>query len=293
MDIAVDVAAYTGLKQFGEAYRIMLENDAHAPGSVDRVLMAGMVRLCAATATYLYTSHTPTCVGYVAGTRPELERVVRLVTAGSRSDEERVAAIAAYCAALAEEAGSENGGPDGLVLGGREEEIIRRGSDWCTDLARVGCALCQVSGLPSRIVYLADTARAYSGHAIIEVYRDGSWGAVDVTRGVVYRWPEGRPATTWELVANPWLIARHASGSASRSGAEGQFRRAAIANYGLGEASEYDYTVSRPNAYYRRILAMSEAGWPGGLRWLYGEDRVAGDEVVAARPWSASAGEEG
>ena len=30
------LAAFTGPKAFGRAYRIMLENDAHAPASADR-----------------------------------------------------------------------------------------------------------------------------------------------------------------------------------------------------------------------------------------------------------------
>ena len=34
----------------------------------------------------------------------------------------------------------------------------------------------------------------------------------------------------------------------------------------------YDYAVSPINDYYRSILEMSGRGWPGGLRWLHGED---------------------
>ena len=49
-----DVSAYRGIAQFGKAYQTMLENDAHAPGSVDRALAEEMVRLCPETAEYLY-----------------------------------------------------------------------------------------------------------------------------------------------------------------------------------------------------------------------------------------------
>jgi len=31
--------------------------------------------------------------------------------------------------------------------------------------------------------------------------------------------------------------------------------------------------VSGINAHYRAILEMSRKGWPGGLRWLFGEER--------------------
>lgn len=267
---SLDIGVYSGLGQFGEAYRVMLENDAHAPGSVDRALMERMVRLCAATASLLYGPGEVAETLYTPGARPGLERVVRSVTAGCASGEEDVAAIALYTAELARRAGGNGRAPADLVLGGREEEIILRGTDWCTDLARVACALCQVAGIPARIVYLADTSRAYSGHAIIEAHRQDVWGAVDPTGGVVYRWPEGRPATTWDLMSNPWLVARHADGSPYAR--EGQFRRAAIARYCVARADEYDYGTSTPNAYYRSVLEASAAGWPDGLRWLHGEE---------------------
>ena len=47
-----------------------------------------------------------------------------------------------------------------MVLGGPEERILERGTDWCPDVARVACALLQVSGLPARIIYLFDLERA-------------------------------------------------------------------------------------------------------------------------------------
>lgn len=264
----VDLAAYVGISQFGTAYQVMLENDAHAVGSVDRVLMANMVRLCAATAQYIYGEYTQPQVRYIPGSRPALEEVLRDVLTPEAQAEERVVAISDYCSRLAEEAPSD---PGGLVLGGTEEEIILRGSDWCTDLARVGCVLCQVAGLPARIVYLADTSQAYSGHAIIEAYRDGVWGAADVTSGVVYRSREGKPVSTWELMCEPWLIGHHASSGVLFSPL-GEFRRAGVVNYSVADAHLYDYSMSMPNAYYRSILAMFRAGWPGGLRWLHGED---------------------
>ena len=62
-----------------------------------------------------------------------------------------------------------------------------------------------------------------------------------------------------------------------------QFRGAAIVNYFVWEADQYDFTVSALNAYTRSILEQSVRGWPGGLRWLHGED-----EVPPARQTSSS-----
>ena len=51
-----------------------------------------------------------------------------------------------------------------------------------------------------------------------------------------------------------------------------QFAAAGIANYHLRDSDRYDYTVAGLNDYYRAILSMAGRGWPGGLRWLHGED---------------------
>ena len=265
----MDLSPFTGIGQFGPAYRVMLANDCHAPGSVDRVLMERMVRLCPDTATYLYIEHTPTPVRYERGSRPELESLLREAIAGCGSDDERIADIAGLCASTAER-GTED--LDATLVGGTEEEIITRGSDWCTDLARVGCVLYQVAGYPSRIVYLADTDQAYSGHANVEVYRRGVWGAVDSTSGVVYLSPGGHPVTTWKLMNQPEVIEAHAQSTRSNYTRPGQFRHAAISNYNIWDRGAYDYAVSSMNEYYRSILRMSAAGWPGGLRWHLGED---------------------
>ena len=51
-----------------------------------------------------------------------------------------------------------------MIFGGTELEIIKRGSDWCTDISRVGAALLQCLGMPSRIVILVNQFKSYHGH---------------------------------------------------------------------------------------------------------------------------------
>jgi hypothetical protein len=158
-----------------------------------------------------------------------------------------------------------------LSAGGTEEEIIERGSDWCTDVARAACALLQIAGIPSRIVYLFNLKQAYSGHAVVEGYHSESWGAVDPGTGVVYLGPKGKPATVWDLMNHPDLIEAHSGPSAPCTTVD-QFRGAGITNYYCWEHDSYDFIVSGLNWYYSKILEMSDQGWPGALRWLYGED---------------------
>lgn len=265
-----NIHKYQGLSQFGSAYKVMLENDAHASGSIDRILVESMIRLCPETVDFLYNEYTPTISFYEKGPRPELEQYAEKAILDNHFDEERIAAIARFTSSLQESA-CEN--LKLMQIGGTEEEIIVRGSGWCSDVARVGCALCQVAGFTARLVYLFDTEKAYSGHVIIEVYRAKIWGVVDPLVNVVYRHTGGIPASTWDLMNNPHLIECHSRGESTPYTVVSQFRDAAISNYFVWRWREYDYTASKINDYYRSILEMSNQGWPGGLRWLHGEDR--------------------
>jgi hypothetical protein len=244
--------SWRGPGVFGPAYRAMFEAEPHPPGSVDRVLIEEMVLLGEKTRPRLYPPKRPEPPRYEPGSRPGLEGLVRDAT---------VAAISRFGRSLG---ASVPDGIEELVLGGTEEQIVARGSDWCTDVARVACALCQVEGIPARTVFLADVEAAYSGHAIVEAFHEGAWGAFDPLLDVVYRSAEGRPASVFDLACGP-------AGPITP-----QFRAAAIAEYPIAEASRHSYPVVEPNAYLRSILERSVRGWPGGLRWLHGEDRVSG-----------------
>jgi len=265
----MDLTPFTGTGAFGRAYRVMMERDAHAPSSVDRVLASKMVRLCDETAEYLYASFTPLQAQYDQGTRPELEAIVDSICPDGSGPEERLAAIVEFTRRLGDRAEDDL---QKAPFGGTEEEIIARGSDWCTDVARVACVLCQVAGFPCRIVYLFDLDQAYSGHVIVEAYRRERWGALDSSTGVVYAAGRGLPASVWDLMNSPALVEAHGKDPRAFYTTVGQFRAAAIANYFARDSQRYDYTVSGINDYYLSILTMSEKGWPGGLRWLHDED---------------------
>ena len=259
---------YFGPRWFGRAYARMARGDPHSLGSIDRELQRVSIGLDSGSAEYLYTRYSSTKGSYVAGSRPVLEAITRGLVSSPRTSEGIVRAIARFVSTLQTDAPRDH---DSLAFGGTEEEIIARGSDFCTDVNRVACALFQVAGLPSRIVFLVDTHKAYSGHVIVEVYRHNSWGAVDGLTNVVYLGPDGRPATTWDLMSHPAWIARHYRGRSTFFTRRGQFRAAAVVNYRLGRKDDHDYSVSPVNSYYRSILTLSDRGWPGGIRWLHGE----------------------
>ncbi len=162
----MDLSPYKGIAQFGPDYENTLRNEPHATGSVDKVLAESMVRLCAETAEHLYGDHTSLCRRYVRGTRPQLERYLKEAPVDSESGEVIVEAICRFCSALQSRAPDEI---HDLEFGGTEEEIVTRGSDWCTDVARIGCELAQIAGLTASTVGLFDIHRAHRGHDIIEV----------------------------------------------------------------------------------------------------------------------------
>jgi hypothetical protein len=121
-------------------------------------------------------------------------------------------------------------------------------------------------------VFLADPTRPYYGHGIVEVSRAGTWGAVDCLSNVVYRKADGRPASVWELQQDPELVTRHQRGDFTTCVQPSQFKDAAIVDYPIEEQTSFSYGVGRVNSYYAAILEMADQGWPGGSRWLHGED---------------------
>lgn len=247
----------------------MIRRDPHAPRSMDRKLLARMVGLDSTTTWVLYSRAPRPRPAYELGTRPVLEALVSGIAPLHFGVEARVRALAQFLSRMRPATPVD---VVGLRFGGTEEEIIARGSDWCTDVARVACALFQIAGFPSRIVFLANTSKAYSGHAIVEVFRQRRWGAVDPLHGVVYCLGKAVPATTWELMSRNELVDRHFRGKVIRRTRRGQFRAAAIVDYPLSRTAHQRYPVSKVSRYYRSILRMSNRGWPGGLRWIHGED---------------------
>ena len=257
------------------AYQRMLERDVHAPDSVDRVLIGKMIRLTDASADYLYLDYTPTQALYEPGSRPEMELAVRRALripslescSMSLESLRRVVTFLAQIASTADDVPDED-----LIFGGTEERIIARPTDWCTDLARAACVMLHIAGAAARIVCLFDTARAYSGHQVIEAYIDGTWVCADPVHGFVYEKSDGAPASALDVMRERTNSHSTASADASPRKHNGLFRAVFLVNYNPTLASTFDFTESKANAYYLSILTESSAGWPKGLRWLHGED---------------------
>ena len=204
-----DLRAYTGL---ASAERIVGEQrraayianynqlDVNYTGTVDFQLRRELVLLCPQTADFLYRTYTPERTAYVAGSRPELERVVRRATSQAATAADKALALMRFCRDAHLEAGREPS-HDNYVYGGAEEELIARGEWLCEGLSRLYVPLCEVAGIPGRILY-----HVIGGHVTAEVFV-GAWAYVDPRMGVYFRKPDGGLASAWDLWRDPSIMA--------------------------------------------------------------------------------------
>jgi hypothetical protein len=258
------LAAFRGRTGFGMYDELLsLENDLHAPGTVDSVLLDEMVKLVPETARRLYADFTPVRAKYRKGERPYLEGIVRRVADGP-DDASRAKSLTRWCSKIQSsfptpERSTEKGfwTTDTMLFGGTEEELIKRGTYVCTELSRVLCALAQVGGMPSRLVYLFDLKRENWGHGVVEIYvrrgGAGSWALFDATSDVWYTKPEGGLASAWDIRCNPELADAHPD-RGTKPYVSGEFYKcSAIANYFINDWRNYDYGWNLINDHYRRI----------------------------------------
>jgi len=264
-----------GTGVFGKQYEYGYKNETHAPGSVVRVLFDEMIKLDVEVVDYLYSDYTDLSFRYKQGSRSVLEEIVD----GLRSDtnSQTVDNIMSFCRNIVERCNTPS---KDFLYGGTEEDVIKRATYWCTDVARVACVLFQIAGFPSRIIVTVNSNFAYCGHIVAEVYYDGKWCLTDPNMGIVFRHEDGTPASAWE-VHNDYEIANKVYRKNDPDGLYGnsiffppgeQFESVAIVNYYANDYGKYNYTTSGTNDFYKKILQHSREKWSGGLRWVHGEE---------------------
>lgn len=152
-----------------------------AVAGVDRYHANHFVVYRPETAEFLYRDYTPTEVGYRAGTLPAYEKVVARHTAGRSSAREKAAALlAAMPEILKHPTVPPCGPPVRADRGLLDEPLLASGGGFCNEQARVFVRLCQVAGIPARLVFLF-YADHRTGHTIAEFYVDGRWSMADTS----------------------------------------------------------------------------------------------------------------
>lgn len=142
--------------------------------------------------------------------------------------------------------------PSDFWWGGTEEMVIAKGSDWCLEVARVHCALAQVSGIASRLVHIFSED---SGHAITESFIGDKWVLVDPLAPKVYTKNDGSPLSVVDMaVADSVQRAEYTAGREGNWVHEKFFQFMAVAEYRLIDSEKYDYGISYCNEFYRKLL---------------------------------------
>ena len=237
----------TGYGIFGKPYEVMLRNDLHDPASVDHDLLRNMILLDDDSYSFLYGDpklydmRTHELYAFAQQFRGNTEK-------------ECVQNVLNYTSGIAEQYDTDF---KDMLFGGTEKQILKRGTDWCSDMARAGTVLLQCLGIPCRILCLADTAKAYNGHVVGEAYYEDSWGIADFIYG--YLLYDGKPVGAYEIQKNCSLLNSYPSSY------RGLYSAVGISEYDPKDRNNR-YPVSGPNAYYLRLMTSDHQG-----QWIMGE----------------------
>lgn len=167
--------------------------------AVDFQLRREQVILCPRTVHFLYSKFTPTDVKVQAGSHPVLEKVVAKATAGSNSQREKALALMRFCRDLYKK--DPHADFQKYIYGGTDEQLVAKPEILCECLGRLMVALCEVAGMPGRIVM-----HDIGGHICSEILIDGHWAYIDPRCGIYFLKPDGKIASVLELCQNPSII---------------------------------------------------------------------------------------
>jgi len=138
---------------------------------------------------FVYSHYTSTRTFYVPGSRPELEPIVARLAAGAPANLQTVQTLAEWLSQHVRWAGyhqKDQGNRLPANQSPSEERLLDTRYGWCNEQARLFCALSQIAGIPSRIVFAFNRTRRY-GHCVSEVLLgDGKWMTVDQSLGFCF-----------------------------------------------------------------------------------------------------------
>lgn len=159
-------------------------------GGIDLVQAMSYVDAEGLPLEWFYTSFTPPHTYYQRGSRPKLEAYLKDVLAAQLDDMAKLEAIHEIrCRTMPGHCiRSKKGIPDDR--GAVAEELMESGVGACNETARAMVALCQVAGLPSRVVFASAPRDA---HVVCEVLVSGKWVLVDPSQEYIFRRKDGTP----------------------------------------------------------------------------------------------------
>lgn len=242
-----------GYAVFGKAYEIMLRNDLHDRNSIDHQFLKEMILLTSDSYQLLYHDYPKR----YDMKEHELYDFAQGLKAGT--EQETVQKVVEYTSGIAKNYAIPN---EEMIFGGTEKEILIRGTDWCSDMARVAAVLLDCLDIPSRVVHLVNYETAYNGHVVIEAFYEEKYGVADPIYG--YCFYNNKPLDAYELMNN----SLHFAGKDEDY--RGLYKGIAINEYNP-ILKINNYSISRINEYYRKLLSVQHNGM-----WIMGEDGETG-----------------
>lgn len=168
-------------------------------GGVDVEIIDNQLILNEKTREYIYSDFTPDTLAYVPGSRPMLEKIVGEHVRDGMSDRDKALALMRRVRDNQDHGLARHD----LFQGGDEEDLLRRGAQMCNEISRLFACLCQIAGLPARIM-----CSHMTGHMMNETKLNGKWAWIDTMKGLAPVNDQDEPVSAWELFQDPKLFER-------------------------------------------------------------------------------------
>jgi hypothetical protein len=247
-----------GYGVFGKAYEVMFQNDLHDKHSIDHYLLSNMI---------LLDNESNNCLYQKPKSVSDDVRFHGLYSFSQQfkgsDDLESIRNVMTYLKKIVKKFDAPF---EDMYFGGTEKEIIKRGTDWCADISRVGVALLQCLYIPSRILIIVNKDVAYNGHQVVEAYVNGKYMMCDFLYGVI-----GKVNTIYsvhDLLNKPGQVKNiyqsNVKDDSQLDYISGLYKLAAISEYDV--TKNYNYNISRPNEYYLKMMRLKHKG-----QWQMGE----------------------
>jgi hypothetical protein len=161
-------------------------------GGIDLVQAMSYVDAEGLPLEWFYTSFTPPRTYYKRGSHPKLEAYLKDLLDSQLDDMAKLEAIHEIrCRVMPGHCiKSKKGIPDDR--GAYAEELMESGVGACNETARAMVSLCQVAGLPGRVVFASAPKDA---HVICEILVNGKWVLVDPSQEYIFRRKDGTPVS--------------------------------------------------------------------------------------------------
>jgi len=155
------------------------------------------------THDYIYGDIAPFRFAYRKGTLPAYERIVAEYTSEEMTDREK--AVKLLTVALAENVRHPTvppvGGDCASDRAMDDDALLASRKAWCNEQARVFVRMCQVAGVPARMLFLFYDSGA--SHVLSEFYADGHWALADSSYICVFPDKDGRLMSADECINDP------------------------------------------------------------------------------------------